>query len=269
MGSKFEHNDFTGFEIQPNARASWLTDSGQTLWGAISRAVRTPARGEHDVSLMVLSPAPTAILGNHAFDSETLVAYELGYRFPLADRISLDLAAFYNSYSDLRTMDSTGAPSTLQFNNNMKGNTRGIEIDMQWNVRPGLELHANYTRLGIDLDLVNGSTDTQSLGAEDASPAQQANFWLAADLDHNLELDAAVRYAGKLDLDLSAAGLPATDAYIALDVRLGWSPGPGLEFALVGENLLDNSHPEFNPDFIFSLPTEVERSIHGKVTWKF
>ena len=78
-----------------------------------------------------------------------------------------------------------------------------------------------------------------------------------------------MRYAGKLDLDLSAAGLPATDAYIALDVRLGWSPGPGLEFALVGENLLDNSHPEFNPDFIFSLPTEVERSIHGKVTWKF
>jgi len=268
VGSKFEHNDFTGFEAQPNIRLSWLTDSGHTLWGAVSRAVRTPARGEDDVNLMV-SPPSTTILGNPAFDSETLVAYELGYRFPLADRVSIDLAAFINRYSSLRTIDSTGAPSILQFGNNMDGNTRGIEVDMHWNVRPGLALHANYTHLQLDLELVNGSMDVQSLGAEDASPSNQANVWLAADLDHGVELDAAVRYVGKLDLDLSAAGLPSTDAYIALDARLGWSPRPGLEFALIGQNLLDSNHPEFNPDFIISLPTEVERSILGKVTWKF
>jgi len=268
MGSKFEHNDFTGFELQPNVRFTWLTDSGRTAWGAVSRAVRTPARGEHDVRLMVL-PSPTTILGNDGFNSETLVAYELGYRFPLADRVSVDLATFYNSYTDLRTLESTGAPSTLQFENNMKGNTQGIEIDVHWNVRPGLELHANYTRLDIDLDLVNGSVDIQSLKEEDASPTNQANLWLAADLDHNLELDMCLRYVGKLDLDLSAAGLPATGEYLVLDTRLGWTPRPGLEFALVGQNLLDGEHPEFNPDFIFSLPTEVERSIYGKVTWKF
>jgi len=267
VGSKFEHNDFTGFEVQPNARFSWLTDSGHTLWGAVSRAVRTPARGEHDVSLAVL-PALT-VLGNEAYRSENLIAYETGYRFPLADRISVDLAAFYNSYRDLRTIDSTGAPATLQFENNMKGNTQGIEVDVHWNVTRWLELHANYTRLEIDLDLVNGSMDTQSLSAEDASPTHQANLWLAADLDSNLELDAAIRYMGKLDIDLSAAGLPPTGGYLALDARLGWTPRPGLELALVGQNLLDSHHPEFNPDFIFSLPTEVERSIHGKVIWKF
>ncbi len=267
VGSKFEHNDFTGFEVQPNARISWLTDSGRTLWGAVSRAVRTPTRGEDNVSLLVL-PSPTRILGNQAFDSETLVAYELGYRFPVANHVSIDMAAFYNSYSDLRTIDSTGSPSTLQFGNNMEGNTQGMEIDMHWNVRPWLELNANYTRLEIDLDLVNGSTDTQSLGAEDASPTNQANLWLAADLDNNIELDTGIRYVGKLDLDLTAAGLPKTGGYIALDARLGWTPRPGLELALVGQNLLDSHHPEFNPDFIFSLPTEVERSIYGKVTWK-
>jgi iron complex outermembrane receptor protein len=268
LGSKFEHNDFTGFEVQPNVRLSWLTDAGHTLWGAVSRAVRTPARGEHDVSLMVL-PAPRTILGDESFDSETLLAYEAGYRLTLSDRASVDLAVFYNRYRDLRTVDPTGAPSTFRFENNMKGNTQGIEVDVHWQLRHGLDLHANYTRLEIDLDLVNGSLDTQSLSAEDASPTHQANLWLDATLAHNLELDAGIRYVGGLDINLTAFGLPRTDGYVALDARLGWKPRPDLELSLAGRNLLDDRHPEFNPDFIFSVPTEVERSVHGKVTWKF
>ncbi|MGB5541084.1 MAG: TonB-dependent receptor [Gammaproteobacteria bacterium] len=278
LGSKFEHNDFSGFEIQPNARFSWLTDAGHTLWGAVSRAVRTPARGEHDVSLTVLPPPnppglpPLTVLGSEAFDSENLIAWELGYRFPFADRVSVDLAAFYNRYDRLRTVDIISMPPSAfeaVFGNDLEGNTQGIEIDVHWQVRPGLDLHANYTRLEVDLDLINGSMDTQSLGAEDASPTHQANLWLAADLGHNLQVDAGLRYVGKLDLDLSAAGLPAIGQYLALDARIGWSPRPGMELSLAGQNLLDSRHPEFNPDFIFSVPTEVERSIYGKVTWNF
>jgi iron complex outermembrane receptor protein len=217
---------------------------------------------------MVL-PAPRTILGDESFDSETLLAYEAGYRLTLSDRASVDLAVFYNRYRDLRTVDPTGAPSTFRFENNMKGNTQGIEVDVHWQLRHGLDLHANYTRLEIDLDLVNGSLDTQSLSAEDASPTHQANLWLDATLAHNLELDAGIRYVGGLDINLTAFGLPRTDGYVALDARLGWKPRPDLELSLAGRNLLDDRHPEFNPDFIFSVPTEVERSVHGKVTWKF
>lgn len=278
LGSKLEHNDYTGFELQPNVRISWLTDTGHTLWGAVSRAVRTPARGEHDVSLMMLPPPdppglPTlTVSGNSAFDSETLTAWELGYRFPVADRVSVDLAAFYNRYDRLRTVDVVSLPPAAfaaTFGNNMEGNTRGLEIDVHWQLRRGLDLHANYTRLEIDLDLVNGSTDTQSSGAGDASPAHQANLWLQADLARHVEFDAGLRYVGRLDLDLSAYGLPVIDDYLAFDARLGWSPRPDIEFSLTGQNLFDAGHPEFNPDFILSVPTQVERSIHGKVTWKF
>lgn len=278
LGSKLEHNDYTGFELQPNARISWLTDAGHTLWGAVSRAVRTPARGEHDVNLQMLPPPsppglPTlTVLGSDTFDTETLTAWELGYRFPLADRASVDLAAFYNRYDRLRTVDVISMPPgafEAVFGNNMEGNTHGVEIDVHWQLRPGLDLNANYTRLEIDLDLVNGSTDTQSLGAADASPTHQANLWLGADLARHVEFDAGIRYVGRLDLDLSAYGLPVIDDYLAFDARLGWKPRPGLELSITGQNLFDGGHPEFNPDFIFSVPTEVERSIHGKVTWKF
>jgi iron complex outermembrane receptor protein len=271
LGSKFEHNDFTGLEVQPNIRLAWQTDNGSTLWGAVSRTVRTPARGEHDVTLLAIPPAPAppplSIIANRDFGSETLIAWELGYRFSLARQVSVDLTAFYNKYDDLRTLDiyTPAPPLAGTFNNNMEGNTQGLEIDAHWNIRPWLGLNANYTLLEIDLDLKNGSTDLLSLSAEDASPHQQANIWIAADLGHHMELDAGLRYVGNIE----NAGFPPVDDYVALDMRLGWTPKPGVEVSIAGQNLLDSAHPEFNPDFIFSLPTGVERSITGKVTLKF
>ena len=271
LGSKFEHNDFTGSEVQPNIRLAWQTEHGNTLWGSLSRAVRTPSRGEHDVTLQVIpsppAPPPLTILGNPDFESETLLAWELGYRFSLARQVSVDLTGFYNSYDKLRTIDvfTPNPPLTALFDNNMEGNTQGFEVDMHWNIRPWLELNVNYTRLEIDLDLVNGSTDTTSLRAEDASPHHQANIWVAANLNHRMELDAALRYVG----DIENPGFPPVDSYIELDMRLAWLPRPGVEVSITGQNLLDDSHQEFNPDFIFSLPTGVERSVMGKVTLKF
>ena len=50
VGSKLEHNDYTGFEYEPDARLSWTFDSSQALWGAVSRAVRTPSRIDRDLS---------------------------------------------------------------------------------------------------------------------------------------------------------------------------------------------------------------------------
>jgi iron complex outermembrane receptor protein len=271
LGSKFEHNDFTGQEAQPNIRVAWKTDEGNTLWGAVSRAVRTPARGEHDISMQIIpqppAPPPLTVMGNRDFDSESLVAWELGYRFSLARQLSVDLTAFYNKYDDLRTVDiyTPAPPLEASFDNNMEGNTQGFEIDAHWNISPWLELNANYTRLEIDLDLKNGSTDLISPSAEDASPEHQANVWIAADLNRKVELDAGLRYVGSL----KTPGFPTIDDYIALDMRLAWTPKPGLEVSIIGQNLLDSSHPEFNPDFIFSLPTEVERSVTGKVTLRF
>jgi iron complex outermembrane receptor protein len=272
LGSKFEHNDFTGLEVQPNVRLAWLTRSGATVWGAISRAVRTPARGEQDVALAVIPPAPAPppmmIYGNDHFRSETLVAYELGYRFAVAEQVSTDIAAFYNDYHRLRTVDVYTAtpPYAATFNNNLTGHTSGIEIDSHWQATDRLAVNADFTQLKIDLDLVNGSNDTLSPSAENSSPAHTANLWIEASPGRHVELDAGVRYVSSIRTPGSATDIPA---YTAFDVRIGWKPRPGLEFSLTGQNLLDNAHPEFNPDFIYSLPTEVQRSVYGKVTLKF
>jgi iron complex outermembrane receptor protein len=266
VGSKFEENDFTGFEFQPNIRAAWVTEVGNTVWGSISRAVRTPARGEHDVSLVLPAFGGATVLGSDAYESEDLIAYELGFRRAIAGSVTVDVAAYYNDYEDLRTVELAG-PTGL-FANNMEGTTQGIEIDVRWTARPWLAVNANYTFLDMDLKLINASADPFSQLAENASPEHTANLWVSADLGNNLEMDAGVRYVGSLT-DTNPVSPTKIEDYVAFDARLGWTPKPGLDLSLIGQNLFDSTHREFNPDFIVSYPTEIERSIYGKVSWSF
>ena len=275
LGTKLEHNDFSGVEYQPSARLAWAMSASQTLWGAVSRAVRTPARGEDDV-LLRLAPSPAAdpgipvyAAGNDDYDSEELIAWELGYRLNYNRTWSVDVAVLYNDYDKLRTLDpaiDTGPPPSvrLPFDNNMSGETYGLELASQWQVRPGWRLNASYSWLDMQLRLDGNSADTASKSSEDASPTSKAAIWSALDLGHHLQFDAALRYTG--DIEVNGINI---DSYIEADLRLGWEAFPGLELSIIGQNLLDSQHPEFLPDFISTQPTEVERSIYGRVAWSF
>jgi iron complex outermembrane receptor protein len=62
IGSKLEHNDYTGFEVEPSARVQWNFDPKELLWAAVSRAVRTPSRYDHDLEVPSgLVDAPPAL----------------------------------------------------------------------------------------------------------------------------------------------------------------------------------------------------------------
>ncbi|HJT81348.1 MAG TPA: TonB-dependent receptor, partial [Chthoniobacterales bacterium] len=135
IGSKFEHNDFTGFEIQPSGRISWTPVQSQTVWGSISRAVRTPSIAENDLRLNPAPPIPVppgtlTIFGNPAIDSEELIAYEIGYRCQPFYQLTFDLSAFYNDYDKLRSIEPLTpgpiGPSTAR--NLLFGEAYGTEI---------------------------------------------------------------------------------------------------------------------------------------------
>jgi iron complex outermembrane recepter protein len=272
LGSKFEHNDFTGFEAQPSGRLVWKPAEKQTLWGAISRAVRTPSRGEHDTyvntrvippdALFPGSPAqPVTLVGNRDFDSETLIAYELGYRIQPTRRLSLDVATFYNVYDNLRTVEPTSMFSATA-GNEMEGDTYGIELAADFQPLDWWRLQLSYSFLEMNLSLKDTSMDTISVGAEGESPQNKVSVRSMMDLPHNLELDIWFRYVDNLPTQ-------QVDDYTTLDVRFAWKPLKWLELAVVGQSLLDDHHPEFKPELIDTSPTEVERSVYGKITCRF
>ncbi|MGH9732625.1 MAG: TonB-dependent receptor plug domain-containing protein [Candidatus Acidiferrales bacterium] len=148
LGSKFEHNNYSGFEIQPNARLIWTPTERQSAWVAITRAVRTPSRLDQDLQLtdfLTSGPPPIflRVAGSKTFQSEQLLSTEAGYRTLVARRLYLDIAFFYNDYNDLygygptALLVETSPPPTrvvveVPLANATAGDTTGVEFALDW-----------------------------------------------------------------------------------------------------------------------------------------
>jgi iron complex outermembrane receptor protein len=215
VGTKVEHNDSTGFEVQPSIHAAWKPDDRRTLWGAVSRAVRTPTRLDEDV--VFFGPNGLHLVeGSRDFESEELLAWELGYRIQTTPELLFDLAAFYNVYDHLRSQEPpAGSPIPIVLANNLNAETWGAELRMNAQPRPGLRLQAGYTRLEKHFSLDPGSRDPSGGLAEGNDPENRLAFRASVDLPSNLELDAWLRYVDSLPQ-------PPVDAYTEMDLRLGW-----------------------------------------------
>jgi len=270
LGSKFEHNDYTGFEVQPNARLLWTPSDQHSLWGAVSRAVRTPARLESEGQILAqVLPGPTSvyIFGNPSMQSETLIAYEAGYRFSATKDFSLDVATFYNRYDKLRSNDVSGFPA-LAFANELRGDSYGLEVAADWHPRDWWRLQLGYTYQEFDLEATGLVPDTLSVAAgEGSTPQHQVSLRSGMDLARNWELDLWARYVGELSASNAVTAAPV-DAYTTLDARLAWHPSKDVELSLVGQNLLSPSHLEFIQES-YIAPTEVQRSFYGQVRVAF
>ena len=266
LGTKLEHNAYTGFEYEPDARLSWTVDSTQAMWGAISRAVRTPSRIDHDLSEGV-PPYFVILKGGSTFESETLLAYELGYRAQLSSKVSASVSTFYNQYDHVRSTSIT--PATLLpffFANNLQGHTYGAEFSADYQVSEAWALHAGYTLLKEHLDVVPGQFDLSNARNETADPENQLSVRSSVTLPWRMELAGGLRWVDTLHTNNGPT--PGTvPSYFELESRLAWHANDRLELSLVGQNLLHNHHPEYGfPDP--SRP-EIERSVYGKFAWRY
>ena len=260
LGTKIEHNDYTGWEYQPSTRLAWRVVPTHTVWSAISRAVRTPSRIDRDI-YAPRDPPFTIVQGGPEFQSETLLAYELGYRAQPSSRLSLSVATFYNDYDDIRSVEQVNPPATFPvvIRNGLEGETYGAELTADYRVADPWRLQAGYTRLIVHLRAKPGSTDTGA-GLSEANDARNQLFLRSSfDLPWRLELDVGLRHVG----DIANQGPPS---YEELEMRLGWRPNDRLELSIVGQNLLDSRHAEFGTP---ASRHEIERSVYGKVLWRY
>src|SRR5262249_40025007 len=141
-------------EYLPNARLSWRLPANQMVWGAISRAVRTPARLDREIH------TPNVLDGGPDFTSEDVVAYEVGYRAqPTADFL-FSVSAYYNVYDNLRTIEATSAAVfPLEIRNGMEGETYGVEAWGAYALTDWWRVNWGLSWLHKDLVLKPGSTD--------------------------------------------------------------------------------------------------------------
>lgn len=285
LGSKFQHNVYTGFEIQPNARLLWAINPHSSLWTSVSRAVRTPSRTEFDISLtrslppVAVTIAPNVNInvpvtlygqGNKAMKSEITLAYEIGFRQQLSPEFGYDIAAFYNHYRRLRgsapqtSLGAAGIAVSTQALNNMFGNGYGVELASTWKPFDWWQLKAAYTYSKINLRLEN-NVQANEEDLENSNPRHQVSLFSNMEFDHNWGLDLWLRYTDKLKTTTTAP----VNAYLALDMRAFWRPIKQLELSLVGQNLIADTHYEFAQDPSNPTRSAIEKAFYGQVRWEF
>jgi iron complex outermembrane receptor protein len=266
VGSKVEHNDYTGTETEPNVRLKWDVTPNQMLWSAVSRAVRTPSRIDHD--LTEGTPPNFALLkGGPDFESETVIAYEFGYRTQLGSKFAASLSAYYNEYNDVRSTSFT--PNTilpLFFANNLEGDTRGFEFTSSYQMEDWWQLSAGYDLLKENIGVKAGQTDINDALNETADPEHQFSVRSSMNLPKNLDLDAQLRWVDTLHNN-SGSTVGTVPSYFELNLRVGWKPTNNIELSIVGQNLLHDHHPEYG--FPSTTREEISRSVYGKVAWHY
>jgi iron complex outermembrane recepter protein len=275
IGSKFLHNNYSGFEIEPTARLLWTPSSRQTVWGAVTRAVRTPSRVEEDLQITALLAANPLtflrVIGNRKFSSESLLGYEAGYRSLVGPKFHLDFAFFYNNYDHLLSAEpgvpfSESSPPPAHaiipffFSNGLLGRTAGFEIAPDWTPTHTWRLRGSYSYLHIDLQKSASSLDPSTVNStQGSSPHHQVEIQSSVDLPKKLEFDQTFRYVSALPAQL-------VGAYTTADVRFSWHATRSLDVSVVGQNLFQPHHAESRGDP--GPLVGIERSAYIKLTWQ-
>jgi iron complex outermembrane receptor protein len=261
VGTKLERNDYTGLEVQPSTRLAWTLPRHQVLWGAVSRAVRTPSQVDRGFFLPLPGTPIFLIAGGPDFHSEILYAYEVGYRSQPHERVAATVSTFYNDYDELRSLEPTNAvlPFPMVFANGQQGTVYGAELTVDYFVTDWWRVRSGLTAQHIRVLPQPGSMDTSNGRSEVHDPSQYGTVRQSLDLPASFQVDFGFRFVGAI----RNQNVPA---YRELDARVAWLPRPWLEWSLAGQNLLHARHPEFGE---LSGRREIERNVQGKVSWRF
>ncbi|MDM8546586.1 TonB-dependent receptor plug domain-containing protein [Candidatus Venteria ishoeyi] len=269
LGGRLEHNDYTGFEFQPNARLLWHPKAGHGVWLSVSHATRTPSRAENDMWLRQATipaqsaenpfPLPMEIiaLGNQDLQSEVMDAFELGYRGQWSQHLSVEWVTFFHQYD--QHVDFLWDGSTVNvladrlqlpwFAQNITGKQQGKGMELSFDWRPVNNWRISSAYSYIDTELEHALHHWSLRVSHKPTP--------------HTELDAWLKHVS------TYKGVLPTPAYTTLDLRLAWRPWHNLELSLVGQNLLDKQHPEKESLFSQAEAIQIQRGVYLKSEWRF
>jgi outer membrane receptor for monomeric catechols len=145
--------------------------------------------------------------------------------------------------------------------NKTSGETHGLELAPDWRVRADLDLAGAYSLLDMHLVGPNSKVAINSETAGKDVPTQQLNLRARWNVTSDVTFDPTLYYTGA-QKDL---GVPE---YWLLNTRLGWKIIDGLQFSLVGMDLLHGAHREFTPSTDTTDPV-IGRSFYGNLTWRY
>jgi iron complex outermembrane receptor protein len=237
LGLRVESNSYTGVELLPTARLSLRREDGGLLWGALSRAVRAPARFDREVYFPATEPY--IIRGGSEFESEVSNVAEIGYRARPVHWLSFSLTGFHHWHDGLRGGEPAPGGGVMVANR-VEGRTYGVEGWATLRMPGDWEVAAGFLELRQRLRLMPGFPDAGAVRDQGNDPEHQLLLRATRRLGQHQQLSAFARYVSELPD-------PSIPSYVQLDARWSYAPTEHVEFGLGVRNLLDERHAELQP----------------------
>lgn len=289
LGSRFEYYSVTRFEVEPSGSLSWHIDNKHTLWTNVSHAIRTPSRGQGDNinvllfnSMQAISPklsVPVMLqgTGKHGMDAENSTTYQIGWRGIFSD-LTADVTAFYTHYSDIISIQGSGQPAVNNSlgmpavivpwiaNNMLYAQSYGAEMSLNWQMTNNWRNYLSYSFFKLDSQpYVGVSAVLYDVNRhEKSTPESQLSLRSSFNVTREIDFDIWWRYTSS-----TITNQRLINDYFNADARIAWRPVKNLELSLVGQNLIQSQHIEYQGDFFMPQATYVPRGVYAKFDWQF
>ncbi len=252
-------------QVSGDLALSFAASDSSLYWARVGTGFRAPTIQGRDVAF---GAAPSIA------DSETITAFELGYKAEYLDgRMRLNAALFYYEVDDIQFTAVGGVDNSIQLVNAEQGTGQGGEVDLEWALTDNFAVTfgAGYADTEIeDSSLRVGScgsgactirnpVDGNGLVFVDGNPFPQApettfNFTASWTLPVGRESELFAftdwSYQGDTQIFLYDAAEFVTDGQFEGGLRLGWRLRDGsYEMALFGRNITDEENVQGAIDF--------------------
>lgn len=299
LGIKAEYSSISGLAIQPSLRLLYRVNNALTVWGAWSRAVRTPAAFER-TAIYSTTAGPTnepfyapiqvrvTARGTADLQASQLEAFEAGLRINPADWLSIDVTGYRNRYRDLIGYGPvdvdplafaqavlTHQPLNAQYR--IRNNSAAESVGIEFVATAALNDDVRLDLYGSAIDLSYRVTDAPALpgipmgsvvlpqipplSVSTVRPVS-AGIRLRADPFSQIEVDGSLRW-------VSGMHDGSTAARTGVDLRIGWNPDERTSLSLVTRNLLDREHIDFRESFPMAAPELIERQVSLELIRRF
>lgn len=296
LGVRWDGTNRGGNYWSPNAALLWTPTRSDSGWLKWARAPRVPSRAEQDIQMFTaIMPVPIEVSPGvylpwvlrtvppaQDLQAERSQAIELGYRKQWASNLHGDVVVYRQRYTDLRS-GTLGMPYYYAYQsypamvsdvtecNCMAATMSGLELSADWLAMPNwrLQLSATWQNLAVD-----ASSDMSIAGAGLREERGTARRFVSLRSQWNIatqhQLDAWLRgSSGYWRTELPYTTEVRVPGYVTMDLRYAYRPTKGVEYSVVGRNLVGGKRLENMADYLPSLATVVKPSIHVMGRWDF
>lgn len=260
-GVSLEHSDTGG--TQPDWQAALLAapTEDQSLRLSYSNAATLPSlfeqRGLYRLSATQLFQA------DPSFGPQHLSSWELGWAGRFLDgALKPGLSLYYMCVRDFPLLEvAPGGPGVLLTPRNTdRAIARGAEASAEYALGPGRAAFANYA-----FERITNRAGTAATGQDvsRSTPRHKVNVGARAALPRGFSASVLAGYKDTYAINSDSRGTNAQiRSHVRVDARAAWSPAPGWELFVAGQELLQARFLEY-PDGTAS-PRTVRAGVEGR-----